>query len=59
MISKGRSAKLAFHCKNGPFEGQTLWLSSPSTLTLTVKKVSGSYVTNGGYSLKWVPNGKS
>lgn len=33
--------------KGGPFDGHTLYLCSPGTLTFTVKGQSGRYNSNG------------
>ena len=36
--------KKEYYCRGGPFDGNKIWLSSPSTLPIRFKGVVGRYV---------------
>lgn len=52
-----RVTKWAFHCRGGPMNGRTLYLSSPETVEFTMSGATGRYASgnNPGAFLQWEP----
>jgi hypothetical protein len=53
-MSRNNTCKKKFRCTDGPFRGQTLWLSADGkTLVFTVRGRTGRYVATASGAAFW------